>query len=124
MDTRNKIIPLEEAAALLADHLWIAAAGAFDPMTATEAARLAELGKDRKLLVAVLEEQNALLDASARAALVAALRDVSAVTIASPEAWQAAMNDGPAMNVIHDPSGDTARRKAFIEMVLSKQRSQ
>ena len=121
MDTRKKIIPLREAAALLEEHLWIAAVGRFDPMTATEAARLAELGKNRKLLVAVLEEQDALLDASARAALVAALRDVSAVTIASPEAWQATIKDSPVMSVVQDPSGDAARRNAFIEMVLTKQ---
>lgn len=107
----------------MTDHLWIAAVGHFDPMTAAEAARLAELGKDRKLLVTVLEQQDALLDASARAALVAALRDVSAVTIASREAWQAAMKDSLAMSVIEDPAGDAARRNAFIEMVLSKQRS-
>lgn len=89
-------------------------------MTAAEAARLAELGKDRKLLVAVLQEQDALLEVSARAALVAGLRDVRAVTIASPDAWQAAI-EGTAMNVVEDLAGDAERRNAFIEMVLSRQ---
>jgi hypothetical protein len=90
-------------------------------MTVGEAARLAELGRDQKLLVVVLQEKNALLEVSARADLAAALRAVSAVTIASPEAWEAAIQEGPAVNVIQDPSGDAARRNAFIEMVLSKQ---
>jgi hypothetical protein len=90
-------------------------------MTAAEAARLAELGRNRKLLAVVLQAEDALLEVAARAALVAALRAVTAVTIASSDDWSAATEEGSGSSIVQDPAGDAARRAAFIEMVLSKQ---
>jgi len=121
VDTRDKIISLADVSTALANGEWVAVVSGFDPMTVFEAERLAELGKDRKLLAVVLEEDGTLLEASARAALVAALRDVYAVTIASPQSWQAVLKQNPAMKVIEDPTADAARRNAFVEMVLTKQ---
>lgn len=121
MDTRNKIISLADVSTTIAKGKWAVMVSRFDPMTVFEAERLAELGKDRKLLAVVLDEDGTLLEASARAALVAALRDVCAVAIASPESWRAMLQQSPAVKVIEDPTSDAARRNAFIEMVLTKQ---
>ncbi len=121
MDTREKIISLPEIPAVIAEGEWIVVVGRFDPMTAFEAERLAELGQTRRVLAVVLEEDGALLAASARAVLVAALRDVSAVTIGGPESWWTAIPEGAAVQIVEDHQGDAARRNTFVEMVLRQQ---
>jgi len=123
VDTREKIIPQAEIAGVLAEGPWMVVIGLFDPMTAVEAERLAELGKTRNLLVVVLEEDGALLEASARAVLVAALRGVSAVTIGRRENWRMAMPENAAVQIVDDSEGESARRNAFMELVTGRQQA-
>lgn len=123
MDTREKIIPQAQVAGVLVEGQWIVVIGLFDPMTAVEAQRLAELGKARNLLVVVLDEDGTLLEASARAVLVAALRGVSAVTIGRRENWRMAMPENAAVQIVDDAEDEAARRNAFIELVIGRQQA-
>ena len=86
MDTRNKIISLEAARELPAPLAMVT--GYFDVLRADhihqlEAARTA--APDARLLVVILNPENGVLDAHARAEMAAALRLVDHVVIAEPE---------------------------------------
>ena len=124
MDTRNKIVPLDEVPALLGTTPWLAVVGVFDPLTAIEAKRLASLARpDRKLLAVVLESENALLSPEARAELVAALRYVHLVATATPQCWRSVLPNGADFHIIEDPEGDKTRSAEFIQFVLNRQQS-
>jgi hypothetical protein len=124
LDTRNKIVPLDQVPALLGTTPWLAVVGLFDPLTAIEAKRLAGLARpDRKLLAVVLESENALLSPEARAELVAALRDVHLVATAKRECWQFVMPHRAGFQIIEDPEGDKTRSAEFIQFVLNRQQS-
>src|SRR5215469_8887729 len=78
LDTRNKIKPLKDLNSVLVDSKWIAIAGFFDPLTSIQASRLAEIAKKgHNVLAIVLTAPDCLLPSDARAALVAAVREVS-----------------------------------------------
>ena len=102
---------------MLTEGAWTVAIGRFDPMTAFEAQRLAELGKTRRLLVVVLDEDGFFLTTSARAALVAGLRDVYAVTMGRP-----AIPEQADAQIVEDFQGEIERRNAFVELVRNRQR--
>ena len=105
-------------------HSWLAVTGLFDPLTATEAKRLANAGRNgRKLLAVVLESDNALLDANARAALVAALRAVDLVTIAATPEWRRAVPPDMQIGIIEDLAADRARSAQFVSFILKRQQS-
>lgn len=125
MDTREKIVPLDSLAALLETGQWMAVVGLFDPLTAIEARRLADLARrdERKLLAIVLNANDVLLPPDARAALVAALREVRLVAIAEPGRWRSAIPDGARVEIVEDPGGDQARSAEFIQFVLDRQRA-
>jgi hypothetical protein len=124
VDTREKIIPEALLPGLLAAGYWVVVVGRFDPMTADEAERLAEFARLGKVLGIVLEDEEALLPAAARAMLVASLRDVSAVLITHPEKWKALLPTNAALSVVEDVAGEGARRREFIECVLNRQRQE
>lgn len=125
MDTREKIISEERLPELLAGESWVAVVGRFDPMTASEADRLAGLARLGKVLGIVLEDdEEALLPADARAVLVASLRDVSAVLVAHTEKWEALLPKNAALSVIEDLAGEGARRQEFIDCVLNRRRQE
>ena len=124
MDTREKIISEERLPELLASGTWLAVVGRFDPMTAVEAERLAEFARLGKVLGIVLEDEEALLPADARAVLVASLRDVSAVLVAHTEKWEALLPKNAALSVIEDLAGEGARRQEFIDCVLNRRRQE
>ena len=91
MDTREKIVSLPQLPALLATGKWQAITGYFDPLTPAQIERLAAASHDgRKLLAIVDPARNTLLPAEARAQLLASLRMVHAVVIASRSEWQPA----------------------------------
>jgi len=120
VDTREKIISEEQLPELLASGTWLAVVGRFDPMTAVEAERLAEFARLGKVLGIVLENEEALLPADARAVLVASLRDVSAVLVAHAQKWEALLPKSAALSVVEDLAGEGARRQEFIECVLNR----
>lgn len=112
MDTRAKILRVDDLPVLLAEGEWTVIAGLFDPMTAAQAQRIARHRQNgRKFLAVVLENEDALLSADARAALVAALRTVDAVVIGQP-------GDVPATN--EDIAAERGRTAEFVQFVLDR----
>jgi len=115
VDTREKIVPLEELRRRMAAGKWRAVAGLFDPLTAALAQRLTEIGNGGGDLAAiVLDEPGTLLTAEARAALIAGLRPIRLVAIARQQEWRQAV--GEAM-VFEDPT----RSDEFVQFVLDRQ---
>ena len=122
MDTREKIFPLERLNALLRDGEWTIAVGRFDPLTAAQAIRLKALkAQGRKLLAIVLENRDALLPGDARAALIAALRDVDAATVAEPERWRSEILANGRLHVVEDAEAEDARSADFVRYVVQRQ---
>ena len=121
MDTRQKIISLGDLAASLANARWQAIAGLFDPLTLVQAERLAAAGDN--VLAIVDPCQDTLLDANARAILIAALRSVKLVVIASRKEWEPVLARFSRVQVDDDEAADRARSAAFAEFILQRQSS-
>lgn len=121
MDTREKILPPRSLSQLLASGEWTLVAGFFDPLTEVQARRLAVLSQGRKLLAIVLESEDTLLAANARAALIAGLREVDAVIIAPPDDWRSLIPRRPGIEIIEDEAGERARSAEFVQFVLRRQ---
>ena len=120
MDTRSKIKPLKDLHSVLAGSKWAAIVGYFDPLTATQAKRFADAERDgRKVLAIVLIAPDSLLPADARAALVAAVRSVSAVVIAESQQWRSAIPHDIAL--LDDLEAEKKRSAEFIEFILKRQ---
>ena len=82
MDTRRKIIALEQAQSLAADHPVVWIAGHFDPLLAEHARRIQAHRRPGHLLIAVVTNPTQpYLPQSARAELVAALEFVDRVAM-------------------------------------------
>src|SRR6266851_5713547 len=93
MDTREKIAPLDDLPRRMAEGEWVVVVGLFDPLTATQAERVAEIRKRGEgLLAIVLDDPDTLLAADARAALMAGLRDVRLVCVARAGEWRAMLS--------------------------------
>jgi hypothetical protein len=125
VDTREKILTVGVAAETLAGDGWVALTGQFDPLTAEQARRVTEAGKDgRKVLAVVLRgsEDGSLLSAEARAQLMAGLRAVAAVVVCTEAEWQALRSRVGAKTIIkEDSSGEAARSARFAEFVRERQ---
>jgi hypothetical protein len=119
LDTRGKIVPLEQLAARLGeDRQWLAAVGKFDPLTLAQAERLAALSGKGKAVLAVVEPDKAsLLPVQARAALVAALKSVQAVVVAEANA----LAHYPQLEIFQDDEGERKRSAEFAEHVKRRQ---
>lgn len=103
---------------------WTAVAGFFDPLTAFQAKRLAEAATGaRKILAVVLNKPDSLLTADARAALVAAVRYVSAVVIAESDDWRSVLPPDADIEVLDDLEADKKRSEEFVEFVLMRQKA-
>jgi hypothetical protein len=123
VDTREKIVPLEQLHLLDPDTAWVAVVGLFDPLTLVQARRLAELRKNgHKLLAIVLEAEDVLLTSLARAVLVAALRSVDAVTISEHESWRSMMPHH-RFEIVEDMKAERTRTAEFINFILDRQRN-
>lgn len=122
MDTREKIVPLNEIAARLDEREWLAVVGLFDPLTAVQAKRVAELraNDQRNILAIVLTATDTLLSADARAVLVAALRDIDLVTIAEGDAWGSVIGDNARVRIVEDSESERARSADFVRFVIEK----
>jgi len=122
LDTRSKIKPLKELDSLLAGSKWVAIAGFFDPLTAIQANRLANAARNgRRVLAIVLKDPDCLLPADARAALVAAVRDVTTVVIADVSQWRSAIPEQTDVTIIDDPGSDRKRSEEFVEYIIQRQ---
>ncbi len=124
MDTREKIVTLEEFAARNRQGLWTAVIGVFDPFTLAVAKAIRERAKaDRDLLVVVAPANDTLLNPEALAALIAALRDVDMVVIATPEEARSSLKNIPGIEIFEDRAADTKRSREFVDFVLARQAS-
>ena len=106
MDTRSKIIPIEDARQRTSNSptLWLT--GHFDPLLAEHARRLTErAAPGQTLVVEITNPANPLLPQRARAELVAALAVVDYVVLG---------------NGAHSDDGSITER--FIEHVLTRHR--
>ena len=84
MDTRSKIIDAGEAARIAASGATVVS-GYFDPLTASNAGRIANIERNgAKLLVLIATPENPILSARARAELVASLGGVDYVAEWAP----------------------------------------
>jgi len=83
MDTRSKILPLEQAAAAARGRTVVT--GTFDVLLAGHARELARLRNHAALLAIVAPSRDAVLPAHARAEMVAALGMVDYVVVAQPD---------------------------------------
>jgi hypothetical protein len=124
VDTREKIVQLETLPALLSIGEWSAIAGLFDPLTLVQAERLASIAlAGRRLAVIVIPDDRALLSSHARATLIAALREVDAVSIAEPEQLNRICSELPSVHVYYDKQAERLRSAEFIELVRQRQKS-
>jgi hypothetical protein len=122
LNTQEKISTLATLPGLLSEGAWTAVPGLFDPLTATQAKRLAHFAQDdRKLLAVVLDEPDTLLTADARSVLVAALASVSAVVVAKSGHWQAAIPAKADIVIIEDEAGERGRSQEFVEFIVHRQ---
>lgn len=118
MDTREKIVPLEDLPARLGTGRWAAVVGRFDPLTLAQAERVAKLSEvGRSILIVVERGEDCLLPVEARAALVAALRAVQLVVMG--EAHQLPVH--PRMEMIADEEGERERSAEFVRFIAERQ---
>jgi hypothetical protein len=118
LDTREKIVTAEQLSKLDSSAEWVTVVGFFDPLTAVQARRL----RGRSLLAVVLDTPDTLLPAQARAELVAALREVNAVFIATPETWRLQLPKF-CSTIIEDLEEDRNRTDQFVNFVLHRHRN-
>ena len=102
-------------------------AGLFDPLTETQALRLDQLmsqgdGRKQSLLIVILDADDTLLSANARAVLMAALRLVNLVSIAVGNEWRNAIPSSERIQVLEDMREERVRSAQFEEFVLRRQR--
>ena len=122
MDTREKILPVEKVASLLRNGEWTIVVGQFDPLTVAQAKRLNALkAQGGKLMALVLESDQSLLPATARALLMAALRDMDAVAVAAPESWRANLPLEGNLRIVEDTHAEEARSAEFVRFVVERQ---
>lgn len=113
MDTRGKILDLEEALARADDGRTVIVTGYFDPLTAAHARRLAEIKSQADRLIAiVLDPPQPLLQSRARAELIAALACVDFVATGGKNIDR--------LDVVHEEKADLERRAALIARVLAR----
>ena len=124
MDTREKIIELSQTAQRFSDGKWIIVPALFDPLTATQAKRVAGLRENgSKLAAIVLDVSDTLLPAKARASLIAALRSVDLVIVAEPQRWRDAIPASANIKIVEDKPGEAARSAEFVQFVVARQKS-
>jgi bifunctional ADP-heptose synthase (sugar kinase/adenylyltransferase) len=109
LDTRSKIVPLEQVRQQLGDKSACWVAGHFDPLLAEHVRRLSEhIAPGRLLVVEITNPARALLPQRARAELVAALTMVDYVVLGNGTA--------------NSPAIDASLTQRFMEDVLKRHR--
>jgi hypothetical protein len=123
MDTREKITTLAEFGRREHDGDWMAVIGTFDPVTAKVTRMIHQFKKPQgQLLTVVVPGEVVLLNVEARAALMAALRDVNAVVIGESEEARSTL-ESLGIEVFEDAKEDWRRSQEFVECVLERRAS-
>ena len=126
MDTRSKILDWPEAAGRLkrsAEAGGKVAVGYFDPLLAAHARRLREAAGEGKVSVVVTSPPRPILDAKARAVLVAALECVEMVTTLPADRLQELFTIVPEQAVESMQAGDARLAEEFVRRVRARQAS-
>ena len=117
MDTREKIVALGDLPARLGTAQWIAVVGRFDPLTLSQAERVAKLnGEGRSILIVVEPGEDCLLPVEARAALLAALRGVQLVVMGEAGLLPAHAQ----MEIVADEEGERKRSAEFVHFIAKR----
>lgn len=123
MDTRDKIVDCERTAVLVGGLRARGVAlkvvlGYFDVLAAEHVRRLREIADGAgALFVAVLDPPSPLLDARARAELVAALGVVDYVVLGGERPSQALLQPFSADEIIREEAADLLRTRRLMEHV-------
>ncbi|MGH9718856.1 MAG: hypothetical protein ACRD8O_01470 [Bryobacteraceae bacterium] len=124
MDTRSKILTLDEAARISDRRRVVLVTGYFDVLLASHVRRLEEIAASHlrhDMMVAVLDPPRPLLPAVARAELVAALRVVDYVVSAGSMQPEQILARIQADRVIGEEAAHIERSSALIEHVRRRQ---
>lgn len=128
MDTRNKIIDLAQAEAILGDSLKEGAQpvkvvrGYFDPLTAAHARRLTEVAAGKHLLVIVSTPPDSILPLRARGELVAGLAVVDSVLLTDEGEADRFIVQFKRAAFLDERAADERRRLDLVERVIERQR--
>jgi|HubBroStandDraft_1064217.scaffolds.fasta_scaffold477867_1 glycerol-3-phosphate cytidylyltransferase-like family protein len=125
MDTRTKIVPMEEAARIAAEGATVVS-GYFDPLLASHAERLTGLKRSGvPLVVIVADPENPILPAQARMELVAGLAVVDHVAAVDQVAVVDHVDEPPdrLKATVHMEEEDTRTLEALIQHVHLRQRA-
>jgi hypothetical protein len=123
MDTREKIIAFDHVGSLLTRGNWSVIIGLFDPLTLEQAKRVEQAAATGNKVLAVVDPgENTLLPSDARACLVAALRSVTAITIAEPERARLLLAKIPGVFVNDDEIAERQRSSDFVESIRDRQK--
>jgi hypothetical protein len=96
----------------------LAVVGWFDPLTVTQAKRVAELSARGRPILGVVEAgEDSLVPVEARAIMLAALRSVQLVVIADA----AALRAYPQLEIVADEAAERKRSAEFVEFVKRRQ---
>jgi len=118
LDTREKIVSLQDLPARLGDGNWLAVIGRFDPLTLAQAERVAKLKEEGRSMIGVIEPgEDCLLPVEARAALVAALGAVQLVVMGEG----ADLKVYPQIELVADEEGDRKRSADFVQFIAQRQ---
>ena len=119
MDTRSKILTLDQAAAALGSCGVTVVTGYFDGLRAADVRELAAL--PRPLLAIVLPVQNELLNQRARAEMAAALRVIDYVVIANESDLDALLERLSPRELVRLETAHAAHVHELIEHVRARQ---
>jgi bifunctional ADP-heptose synthase (sugar kinase/adenylyltransferase) len=128
MDTRKKILSLDEAAAVASTlraegRRLRLLCGHFDVLTAHHIRRLRGLADGQPLIAAVLDAPKPLLSLSARAELAAALSMIDYVIPMTGDDFDRALEQIQPSEVVREEAADRHRVAALIEHVHRRQRA-
>jgi bifunctional ADP-heptose synthase (sugar kinase/adenylyltransferase) len=120
VDTRKKLVDRADALRAVAELALTVVTGYFDPLTSAHARRLEEIASGgARLLIVVRTPPNPILDARARAELVAALAAVRYVVVEEGDAaWTRQL---PGVRLIHEEEADLQRTRDLIAQVHRRQ---
>jgi bifunctional ADP-heptose synthase (sugar kinase/adenylyltransferase) len=124
LDSRTKILPPDQAVALWrkAAEKPLVVTGYFDPLLAQHVRRLDELAAGgTNLLVVLVSPERPLLNLSARAELVAALRSVCCVVPCREDEAESLLEQLREATVVREEAADMERRRNLARRVMERQ---
>jgi len=128
MDTRNKIINLDQASRIAADLRdrgvrWKLVTGYFDVLTVDLVRRLRELSGGVTVMAVVLDPPEPLLGPRARAELAAALGMIDYVLPLQGSGLEHALDELRPDAIVREETADRRRQAALMEHVHRRQRA-